>query len=278
MDRPVPIQTVHLFGILNNLLIDLLKSLNEEDWNKPTISPLWTVKDIAAHLLDTNMRSIATANNYSGKPPENIQSYQDLVTYLNELNAVWVKAMDRISPQQLIDLLQSTGKPYEDYLTSLNPFDSANYAVSWAGEEHSENWFDIARQYTEKWHHQQQIRDAVNKPGIMNRELFYPCIDTFMRGLPHAYRNTPGKLGALVTITISTDAGGNWYLQKNTSGWKLIQQAPGKSADAAITITPDTAWKLFTKGIKPEIAIQQATIHGDKKLAQTMFSLVAVMA
>ncbi|MDB4923844.1 maleylpyruvate isomerase N-terminal domain-containing protein [Mucilaginibacter sp.] len=99
----MPIQTLNLFPVLNNLLIELLTSLEPGDWNKPTIAPLWTVKDIAAHLLDTNMRAIVSANNYSGKSPENIKSYTDLVGYLNELNAVWVKAMDRVSPQKPVN-------------------------------------------------------------------------------------------------------------------------------------------------------------------------------
>jgi hypothetical protein len=70
MSKAVPIQTLNLFPVLNNLLIELLTSLEPGDWNKPTIAPLWTVKDIAAHLLDTNMRAIASANNYSGKTPK----------------------------------------------------------------------------------------------------------------------------------------------------------------------------------------------------------------
>jgi uncharacterized damage-inducible protein DinB len=45
------ILTQHLFESLDNKLIELLRSLSDEDWNKPTIAPLWTVKDIAAHLL-----------------------------------------------------------------------------------------------------------------------------------------------------------------------------------------------------------------------------------
>jgi len=278
MRRTVPIQTLHLFPVLNDLLIELLTSLEPEDWNRPTIAPLWTVKDIVAHLLDTSMRAVASANNYSGKPPEKIQSYSDLVAYLNELNAIWVKAMDRVSPQQLIALLEATGEPYYNYIASLDPFAMAKYAVSWAGEEQSENWFDIAREYTEKWHHQQQIRDAVNKPGIMHRELFYPCMNTFMRGLPHTYRNITADEGILIEISINTEAGGSWYLQRSTGNWILVEDPAGKSPDASITIKPDTAWKLFTKGIKPETAFELANIKGDEKLAKVMFNMLSVMA
>ena len=46
------ILTQHLFKPLDSKLIELLRSLSPEDWNRPTLAPLWTVKDIAAHLLD----------------------------------------------------------------------------------------------------------------------------------------------------------------------------------------------------------------------------------
>ena len=278
MDKPIPIQTLHLFPVLDKLLIELLRSLEPEDWLRPTICPLWTVKDIAAHLLDTNMRTISGADDHFGKAPENINSYGALVNYLNELNAVWVKAMDRVSTRQLVAMLEITGPQYCDIMALRKPFEMARYAVSWAGEEQSENWFDIAREYTEKWHHQQQIRDAVGKPGIMHRELFYPCMDTFMRALPHTYRNVNAEEGTLIQISISTNNGGDWYLQKNGTGWVLVGNPPGKKPEAVINLKPDTAWKLFTKGMTAAAAIEKSELRGDDKLTQPLFGMLSVMA
>ena len=34
-----------------------------------------------------------------------------------------------------------------------------------AGEAVSANWFDVAREFTERWHHQQQIRLAIGGPA-----------------------------------------------------------------------------------------------------------------
>ena len=278
MDKPIPIQTLHLFPVLDKLLIELLCSLEPADWARPTICPLWTVKDIAAHLLDTNMRTISGADNHFGKPPENINSYNDLVNYLNELNAVWVKAMDRVSPRQLVAMLEITGPQYCDIMALRKPFEMARYAVSWAGEEQSENWFDIAREYTEKWHHQQQIRDAVGKPGIMHRELFYPCMNTFMRALPHTYRNVKAEDGTLVQISIGTSDGGDWYLQKNETGWRLVDIQAGKKPNASVELTSDTVWKLFTKGMTAAAAVENSELRGDTKLTQPLFSMLSVMA
>jgi uncharacterized protein (TIGR03083 family) len=271
------IETRHLFPILHNKLIELLQSLSDEDWQKPTIAKLWTVKDIAAHLLDVNYRTIASKKNYSVKPDREINSYQDLVGYLNHLNAEWVSAMKRVDPETLIAMLDETGKQHSDYMASLDTNDEAPFSVAWAGEERSAMWFHIAREYTEKWHHQQQIRDAVGKQGIMDRDLFYPCIDTFMCGLPHCYRNTTAPNGITVKITITTNSGGAWYLVKGEKSWVLTKNEQGKVA-ATVILDPDTAWKLFTKGLERDTAAKQVKLSGDIELAGVVLSMVAIMA
>lgn len=48
-----PIFTAHLFPKLEGMLIELLRSLAPDDWERQTVSPRWKVKDVAAHLLDT---------------------------------------------------------------------------------------------------------------------------------------------------------------------------------------------------------------------------------
>jgi hypothetical protein len=278
MQQVIPIPTLHLFPVLDKLLIELLDSLTPADWNKPTVARLWTVKDIAAHLLDTNMRTISKLQGYGAPVSAQINSYQDVVAYLNELNATWVSAMKRISPQLLTRQLESTGKQYIEYLHTLNPFAQAIYAVAWAGEDTSLNWFDIAREYTEKWHHQQQICDAVGKPGLMTKELFYPCIDTFMYALPYSYRNISATEGAVIKITVSGDIGGDWYLLKTAQKWDLLKQQPINSIHSEVITDPETTWKFFTKAISPQTALQKSTITGDVLLGQTVFNTIAVMA
>jgi uncharacterized protein (TIGR03083 family) len=272
------IRTTHLFPLLNQKLIELLRSLEPQDWIKKTIAPKWTVKDIASHLLDGNLRSLSMLRDHHW-PPGNPESgsYNHLVDYLNQLNAEWVKATERLSPQVLIALLEQSGKELAGFLATLDPFADAALAVNWAGEQVSKNWFHIAREYTEKWHHQQQIRDATGKPGIMTRELFYPVMDTFMCALPYAYRGVEAGTGSAVCISIEPAIGGSWWLVKKTSNWQLEKEAPAH-IDASLFMDADTAWKLFTKGIKPEEALQNSIIQGNKELVLPALSLIAVMA
>jgi uncharacterized protein (TIGR03083 family) len=265
--------------MLDKRLIQLLNSLTDEEWHAPTIAPKWNVKDIAAHLLDGNLRGLSIMRDkYNRLQPGKIDTYKDLVFFLNELNAEWTAAAKRMSPKVITNLLEISGQQYADFLHTLDPWDDAVFSVAWAGEEVSKNWFHIAREYTEKWIHQQQIRAAVGKEdGIMTRELFYPFIDTFMCGLPHTYKYADVPVGTSVEVEISTQIGGIWHINKTEEGW-VLRKSTRLEPDARVEIKPDTAWKLFSKGIAPEQALDEVNITGDEKLGAIALGMVSVMA
>ncbi len=96
-------------------------------------------------------------------------------------------------------------------------FALAAFNVSWAGEETSPNWFDTARELTERWHHQQQIRLATNRPGIITPELYHPVLDCFVRGLPHVYRDVDGSVGTAIRLEISGECDGRWFLLRGST-------------------------------------------------------------
>lgn len=273
-----PIEVLHLFPKLDSKLLEVLRSLSPEEWQKTTIARKWNVKDVAAHLLDGNLRSLSMMrDNYWANKPENVTTYGELVIFLNEMNAEWIAASKRLSPAILIELLEKTGKQYTEFLTTLDPWADAPFSVAWAGEEISKNWFHIAREYTEKWIHQQQIRDAVNKPGIMMKELFYPFINTFMCALPQTYKYVEVPTGTSVEVLVNTDMGGVWHINKTDEGW-VLRHFTRLEPNAHIEIDPDTAWRLFSKGISPEEALEKVAIRGDERLAKTALGMVSVMA
>lgn len=273
-----PIKVIHLFPELDRLLIELLHSLTPGEWHRATIAKKWMVKDIASHLLDGNLRGLSIyRDNYFGEKPEGIKIYGDLVDYLNKMNAEWVTASQRLSPRVLTDLLETTGKRYCELLAGLDPWEDAVFSVAWAGEEISKNWFHIAREYTEKWIHQQQIRDAVGKPGIITEQLFHPFIDTFMCALPHTYKYVDVPTGTSVEVIVDTPAGGAWHINKTDEGW-VLRKATRLEPDARIEMSPDTAWRLFSKGITPQEALEHITITGNRELGMVALGMVSVMA
>jgi len=215
MERPHQIDIVDLLPKIDELLINLLEGLSAKDWERQSVAPKWTIKDISVHLLDGNLRTLSMLRDrYYGESTSNIDSYQGLVKFLNKLNADWVKATKRLSPNVIINLLKSSGKEYCEYLKTLNTEDKAEFPVDWAGENESKNWFHIAREYTEKWHHQQQIRLAVGKDAeLLKEEWYFPYLDTSVRALPYNYRNMTSKSGGSIKFTFTGNASKHWFLK-----------------------------------------------------------------
>jgi hypothetical protein len=227
-------------------------------------------------MLDTQIRILSP--DPPGPPIASpILSYDDLVQFLNQLNAAWVQATKRISPQLLIEFLSITGPRLSTHVASLDPDAPARHPVAWAGDEVSPNWFNIGRNYTEYWHHQQQIRDAVNAAALTTREWLYPVLALFVRAIPRAYRDIQGREGQTVNIVITGEAGGAWSIAHDSAHWTLFE-GPAPAPAAAVTLSGDTAWRLFTKALDREAAQNRIQTEGAPELTAPFLNVLAVMA
>lgn len=276
MKPSAPILVNDLFRPLREGLLALLSGLSAEEWEKPTVCAGWSVKDVALHLLGGDIGILSRRRDGFTPGGKAIANWEELVALINSLNDVWVKATRRMSPRLLCDLLEFTGPQVEEYFASLDPF-ATGAPVDWAGPEPAPVWLDLAREYTERWHHQQQIRDAVSKPGLKESRFFAPVLDTFVRALPHTFRGVAAAEQTLVKLSIAGDAGGDWCLLRERGAWNLYAECEAR-ATAQVTMDQDDAWRLFTKGMSAEQVRGRVKIQGDVTLAEKMLDMVSVIA
>lgn len=278
MPGDIPIKTLHLFPEIDDLLIDVLSSLSADDWNKPTLAKAWSIKDIASHLLDVNIRTLSASRDHYFLPPDRIlDGFDSLVGFLNTLNASWVTAMKRVSPAMLIELLHMTNRLYNQHLQQLPPFGQAPFSVAWAGESESTHWFNIAREYTEKWHHQQQIRHAVrDMRPLMVPHLYQPYLDTSFRALPHHFRNIKTPDGETLRVIVKGETDWAWTLSYQQKTWSLVSQPDGVP-QTILCIDGTVAWRIFSRQIDRDELLRHTTISGDPVLAEHLLQLKAVM-
>ena len=276
--RPLaPVLLLDRFAPLHAELIALLRGLGPDDWHRPTVCALWSVRDIVAHLLDDDLRRLSFHRDGQPPPAAAIDSEASLVAFINRMNAEWVGVARRMSPRVLVDLLEVTGPWVEGLFRSIDPDAPGHWSVAWAGEDHSAHWFDVGRDYTERWLHQQQIRDAVGAPPLTARPWLHPVLDLFVRALPHTYRDTPAPKGTMVHLAIEGPAGGDWTLRRDPGGWRLYAGA-GPQPSARATMTDDTAWRLFTKGLDGDTAASRVRLEGDQALGSVVLRVLAIMA
>ena len=170
------------------------------------------MRDVAAHLLDGDLRrlSLQRDGHALSLPREAMASEEGLVAFLNALNADWVRAAARLSPRILLELLRSAGQAAATFLASLDPEGRAFLPVGWAGEAVSKNWMDVGREYTERWHHQQQIRLAVGATLLLDPRWLRPVLELSLRALPHRYRRVAAREGESLQIEIGGASGGSY--------------------------------------------------------------------
>jgi uncharacterized protein (TIGR03083 family) len=279
LEKLGPIDTRELFPPLYAELFTLLRSLSPEEWLRETPAPGWSVHAMAAHLLDTDLRRLAGQRDGWQVPVVGFElsSYDGLLSYINHLNQTWVDTARRISPRLLVDLMEVVGDQIFAFYAEQDLDALTGAGVMWAGETRSAFWFDLAREYTEKWHHQQHIREAVGAPLQLERRWLYPALETFLRGLPHAYREQAAPDGSVVRLRIVGEAGGDWSLVREGELWQLYRGSAAEH-DALIEIDQDSAWRLFTKGLGVDQARKRARIEGDSELAERFFGFLAIMA
>jgi hypothetical protein len=64
-------------------------------------------------------------------------------------------------------------------------------------------------------------------------------------------------------------------------GWELFAGRPAppdRPPAAEVQISPDAAWRLFSRQLSPAQAAEQATLTGDLALARHVLTTVAIVA
>ncbi len=273
---PDPVLTVDLFPGLHAGLVELLSGLDAAAWEQPIRFSTWTVRDVALHLLGGELGNLSRRRDVYTPTAKRFESASELVAFINELNGQWLVGARRISPRLLCDLLAFAAPQLIAYFQSLDPL-ALGQPVSWTGSAPAPIWLDIAREYTERWYHQQQIRDAVGIPGFKQPMYFAPVLATFVHALPRTFQSVPSPDGTVVALVLTGDSGGNWCTVKEQPGWKLYTGTI-PAPDAQVTLDQDLAWRLFTKGVRREEALAHAVLAGDEALALTVFDAVSIIA
>jgi uncharacterized protein (TIGR03083 family) len=273
----LPIDTRELFRPVSRELVSLLRALPPAAWEKPTVAGSWLVRDVVAHLLDSTLRRLSFHRDRFPPPPlPESCSPRQFVGFINDLNAQWVASAKRLSPRILTDLYERASQDAAAWFESL-PLDApALFPVSWAGEDASAGWFDIGREFTELWHHQQQIRLAVGAGGLDDPRYLRAVIEVAVRGLPHAYRDVPADPGDAVLLEIGGPSGGRWTLVRDSQAWTLWRGEPA-AATAHIRLDEDAAWKLLFNALHGPDAERAVRIGGRVELGRALLQARSVI-
>ena len=250
-------------------LLSLLTSLSDAQWAAPTPAPQWSVKDIALHLLDVDLSWLAHDRDHdqSGIIPVPAD-HEEFVRGLAQRNQRWVDGVRTLSPRLIIALLQWSGEQLDAYLGTVDLAGSSS--VYWAGEVPL--WFDLAREFTERWVHYRQIREAAQPvEDDQQQDRYLPLVlRTFIWGFPHQYQ-APAPTGTAIALEIPGI--GAWTLTMTVTGWSLDEGQAAAPA-ARLQISGEAAWRLLTGA---HYDARQVQLSGDQALAEPLLQIRGII-
>jgi uncharacterized protein (TIGR03083 family) len=277
LDASVRIDVLDPLRAANSALLDLLGSFAPDDWNSTTVHADRSVKDLTAHLLHGSIRRVTwLRDGYRPPARTRFETADELTRWIQEENRAFMKGMSGVSPQVICELIGRYDPELVRLFERLDP-DALGLGVVWAGEWQSQNWFDIAREYTEKWHHQQQLRDATGRPSLYDPSLFTPALEVFARGLPFAYRELREASGTRISVFVEGPVSLAWTLLKEEERWSLWSGAE-VTPDTSIFVSADVLWRMWTKEIAPAAARYRLRTVGNDAHTEPLVRFVAIMA
>jgi hypothetical protein len=223
------------------------------------------VKGIALHVLGDDL-SLLSRQRDAEPPGVSIApgaSFDELFVALDRFNEHWVSAASFLSPLVVIELLRLSGEWTELFYGTVDA-DRAGEVVAWIGPDPQPYWMLAAREYWERWIHQQQIRRAVDRSGLHDAGFVLPAVAVAMRGFPQGLAAFPAPAGTAVTLAL-TDADAAWTVGCDGERWTLYDGAP---ADPTVRLPVDleTAARVFSRALSNTELTERLQPEGDPDL------------
>ncbi len=274
-----PIDVRPLFAVDRRRLLELLAGLDGADWRRPTACPGWSVHDVAAHIAHDHIRRLSGTRDRhesAGFLPG-----EDLAAFIDRVNQEFVENARAWSPAILIDLVAHLGPQLDDVWAGLDLEGPAAIDVAWADPGTvAPVWLDVAREFSEFWIHQQQVRDAVGASGTFDTpgdEVTGAVVDTLIRGLPLTLATDPAGTGKRVGVQVTGVGARSWVATRRPDRWHLTPANDVGDCDAAVQLSADTLWRVASRGISPDVAAGRAVLTGDGDLARAALNLLSII-
>jgi uncharacterized protein (TIGR03083 family) len=247
----------------------LLGDLDPGDWERSTAAAPWTVRDVVAHVLGDDLGRLARSRDghVAGGPGPG----EPFAGFIHRINDEWVRATARLSPRVLLDLLDVSSPQVASYWDGLD-LDALGDPVTWAGPAPAPVWLDCARDFTEYWVHQQQVREATGRPGGAEPATVHTVLATFLRAMPHTLAGVDRPAGTVLIVAAPGAAGGRWTWRQADGRWWPSE--PG-SGGTTVTVDADALWRLCVRMVEPDDV--GTTVDGDSELAQAALRIVSII-
>lgn len=253
-------------------LLDLLRTLEPPEWDRPTECPAWTVKGIVTHLLGDDLSILSRQRDGVASAVAAAEPGAARNDALDRFNQEWVLAASFLSVDVLLDLLGTVGAQVHAWYASVDP-ERLGETIQWMSPDPAPYRVLAAREYLERWVHHQQIRRALDRPAFSDAAHSVPAVAVAMLGFPQALTLLPAADGTSIVVAIP-DADSAWTLSREAGAWHLVHREE-PAATVRLSVDLDTATALFSRGLLHQEVGERIEVTGDAELGSLFAAGIA---
>lgn len=237
------------------------EGLSEQEWERPTECPGWTVKDIVSHLIGTELGLMGDP-----LPDHEVASFPHIKNMLGGVNEIAVDyRRGRSSDEVLREFLDVTERRIKQ-LRSWGPEDFDRETWMPTGQARAADFLEL--RIFDSWVHEQDIRTAVGKPGGLSSPAGRYAFDRMVRVMPKLVAKDAGAPdGAVVALDVSGPVGGT--INVVVEGGRARLEPGASPATATLSMDLSTFTRLSCGRWTADAALADGALDlaGDEALA-----------
>jgi uncharacterized protein (TIGR03083 family) len=256
-------RTVAALGEVWASLGELLGELSDDEWRRPSPLPGWSVQDNVAHIVGTEAM-------LAGEPGPSIeidrQANEHVRNDIGAFNEQWVESLRSVPSNEVLSRFRELTGARLATLDAMSEEEWNAESFTPAGKDTYGRFMQI--RVFDCWLHEQDIRDAVGRPGHETGLAVEVVLDEMATALGFVVGKKAGaEPGQSVTFAL-TD-GGAIVRELNVEVAERAAVVPALSSPASVTLTMPIG--VMTRRCAGRVGadelLEQVAIDGDLALA-----------
>jgi len=256
-------RTVAALGEVWTSLDELLASLDEHEWLAPSPLPGWSVKDNVAHIIGTEAM-------LAGEPGPGVEidrvAHEHVRNDIGAFNEQWVESFRTVPAPDVLARFRELTSTRLATLQAMPDDEWSAESFTPAGKDTYGRFMQI--RVFDCWLHEQDIRDAVDRPG----HEYGLAVEVVLDEMATALGFVVGKKAGAVAgdrVTFALTDGGAVVRQFHVEVGDRAALVPQLSAPPTVTLTMPVG--VMTRRCAGRVSsdglLDQVVIDGDHELA-----------
>ncbi|HVA72985.1 MAG TPA: maleylpyruvate isomerase family mycothiol-dependent enzyme [Acidimicrobiales bacterium] len=238
-------------------LLALGDEIDDADWQRPTPCPGWTVAAQYAHMIGTESMLLGRPNpEVDPGRPEHVRND------IGGFNEVWVAALAGRARKEVLADFADVTKERRAALAAMSEEDFATESWTPVGKADYRRFMQI--RVFDCWVHEQDIRDAVGRPGHESGAVAEQSVDEIVRALGFVVGKKVGlAAGQSVTFRLTGPVQRELNVAVVDGRAKVVRTLPDTGGPATTLVLSSSAFTRLACGRVDPGGLLGGTPSGD---------------